>query len=323
LYAFILNDRDIASIDDTMSGGTLTQNGTSDVTLGSLPSNLQYTTLSSFGIDLIAGTRERSGIETCKLFRWDTASPAWNSADDIPESIINNFITIDNYVLAQGGNIGRLYYYNGNTLEPFKKIKGDYSNKTMNCYPDSTCQFRGLGLFGVSNLSGNPCNQGVYSVGQYDRNYPMALNLEYAISTGSITNIEIGTLCSAGTLLMVAWKAGTNYGIDEIDWANKYTGAYLKTIAVGGNRFNQKEFKNFNVDYKSKPAGTDITLSYDKNYGSSVGTITLDDQSAYNKMSVDSSLEAGVAQFRIGLTTTGNSSPEVEDFYCQFNERDL
>jgi len=323
IYLFILNDDDIASLDDTTGGGTLTTNGTSDVSLGSLPSNLQYTTLSNFGIDLIAGTKDRSGIEQCKLFRWDTASPAWNSADDIPESIINGFITIDNYVLAQGGKGGRLYYYNGSTLEPFKKIKGDYSNKSMKMNPDSTCQFGGLGLLGISNLSGNPCNQGIYSVGQYDRNYPMALNLEYVISHGSIQDIEIGTLCSSGTLLMVGWKAGTTYGIDEIDWGTKYASAYVKTIAIGGNRFNQKEFKNFNIDYKSKPSGTDITLNAYKNYGSVAETITLDDQSDYNKMSTDHSIEGGVAQFKIGLTTTGNSSPKVEDFYCQFNERDL
>jgi len=323
IYLFILNDNNIASIDDTTGGGTLVLNGTSDVTLTALPDNLQYTTLSNFGIDLIAGTRDRAGIEQCKLFRWDTASPAWNSADDIPESAINGFITIDNYVLAQGGNAGRLYYYNGNTLEPFKKIKGDYNNKSMTMNPDSTCQFRGLGLMGISNISGNPCNQGVYSVGQYDRNYPMALNLEYAISHGSIQDIEIGTLCSSGTLLMVGWKAGTSYGIDEINWGNKYASAYVKTLAVGGNRFNQKEFKNYNIDYKSKPTGTDITLNAYKNYGTTANTITLDNQSDYNKMSVDSSLEAGVAQFKIGLTTSGNSSPEVEGFYCKWNERDL
>jgi hypothetical protein len=143
------------------------------------------------------------------------------------------------------------------------------------------------------------------------------------ISQGSITNIEIGTLCSAGTLLTVGWKAGTSYGIDEISWGTKYASAYLKTLAVGGNRFNQKEFKNYNIDYKSKPTGTDITLNAYKNYGTTASTITLDNQSDYNKMSVDSSLEAGVAQFRIGLTTSGNSSPEVEGFYCKWNERDL
>jgi hypothetical protein len=324
IYLFILNNDDIASIDDTTGGGTLVQNGTSDVTLTSLPDNLQYTTMTNFGIDLIVGTRDRAGIEQCKLFRWDTASPAWNSADDIPESMINGFITIDNYVLAQGGNAGRLYYYNGSTLEPFKKIKGDYKNKSMTMNPDSTCQFRGLGLFGVSNLSGNPCNQGVYTVGQYDRNYPMALNLDYVISHGSIKDIEIGTLCSAGTLLMVGWKAGTSYGIDEISWGTKYASAYVKTLAIGGNRFLQKEFKNYNIDYRTKPSGTDIGLEYDVNYGGSTGTITLDNnQTSYYKMSADSSLEAGVAQFKIKLTTSGNSSPEIEDFYTSFNQREV
>jgi len=322
LYLFIINDELVASVDD--SAGTLTVAGKPDVTLQSLPDDFRYTAISNFGNDLILGTKNISGTEECRIARWDTVSTNFNSTDEIPESSINTFLTIDNYTLAQAGGMGRLYYYNGDTLEPFRKIKGDYDNKSMICHPDSKCQFRGLGMLGISNLYGNPLNEGVYSIGQYDKNYPMAINLDYVISHGSVKNIEIGTMCSAGTLLMVAWKAGTTYGIDEIDWTNKYASAYVKTIAVSGSRYKQKQFGEYNISYKTKPSGTDIGLEYDINYGSSEGTITLDNnQTGYYKMSGDASLEAGVAQFKIKLTTSGNSSPEVEELYTSFNERDV
>ena len=320
LYLFILNKRNIATVDDT---GTITLDGTPDVTLSTLPDNYEYTAISNFGDDLIMGTKEVSGVETSRIMRWDTVSPAWNSTDDIPESSINSFITIDNYVLAQAGNQGNLYFYNGSTLEKFKKIQGDYNNKTMTTYPGSVCQFLGKGMLGVSNLYGNPCNQGVYSIGQYDRNYPMALNLDYPISRGSISDIEIGALTSSGTLLTVAWKAGGSCGIDEIDWGSKYPSAYFKTLSVGGDRMNQKTFKEYNVSYKEKPTGTDIKLYYYPNYSTGTTEISLTDKSDYNKMAAQDTFEAGVAQFRVGFTTSGNDAPAMEELFVKWNEKDI
>jgi len=319
LYLYILNSRNVATVDDT---GTITLTGTPDVNLNTLPSNYKYTTISNYGIDLILGTEEISGVETSRILRWDTVSPTWNTTDDIPESSINAFISINNFLLVQGGNQGRLYFYNGNELEPFKKIQGDYQNKTMTVNSASVCQFQGIALFGVSNVSGNPCNMGVYSLGQYDRSYPMALNLEYVPSTGSITGMEFGKLISSGTSLCVAWKHGTEYGIDELNWNSKYTGAYFKTLQISGDRWKKKEFKEFNLSYKSKPTSTDITLNYYKNYGTSLGTISLNDQTDYNKMSNLNSFEVGTNQFRVNFTTSGNNAPSLEELYCQWMEKD-
>ena len=319
LYLYMLNGRNVATVDDT---GTITVTGTPDVSLNTLPENYEYTTISNFGIDLILGTKETSGIETSRIFRWDTASPAWNSTDDIPESSINSFITIDNYVIAQAGHEGRLYFYNGSSLEKFKKIQGDYANKSMTMHPDSVCQFLGRGMFGLSNLSGNPCNLGVYSLGQYDRNYPMALNLDFVLSTGATSGIEIGALTSSGTLLTVAWGSGTTYGIDEIDWANKYGSAYFNTLQVGGERYTQKTFKEYNIAYKEKPTGTDIKLNYYSNFGS-MGTITLTDKSGYNKLTNMDTFEAGTAKFKVSFETSGNNAPSVEELFVKFNEKSV
>jgi putative heme iron utilization protein len=64
----------------------------------------------------------------------------------------------------------------------------------------------GLPLFGLSNVSGNPAKQGIYSLGGYDRNYPKILNLEWLISTGRYAGVDIGAMEMAGTTLLVAWK---------------------------------------------------------------------------------------------------------------------
>jgi hypothetical protein len=320
LFLYILNSTKIASVDET---GTLTLGGTVDVTLGELADAYRYSCITNFGLDVLMGTKSVSGAEESYICRWDTVSPSWTSLDLIPEKSINAFITVDNYVLAQAGNAGNLYLFTGEELEKFRRIKGDYDNKSMTMYPGSVCQFRGFGMFGVSNLYGNPLNQGVYTLGQYSKDFPMSLVLEYPTSTGSLYTTEIGGLLSSGTWLAVPWKYNSTYGIDEISWAKKYTTAYVKTLAIGGSRHDQKEFKNYVVSYKEHPSGTDITLNYYKNYSSSLGTITLYEQTGYNKWVADESVEAGVMQFKIAFSSSSNDAPEIEDLYATWNERDV
>lgn len=319
LYLFIGNDTRIASVDD---GGTFTANGTIDVVLGDLPFNYEITTLSNFGIDILAGTKVTDTYSSAILFRWDTVSPQYNSFDEIPEIGINCVIPVDNILFIQAGTQGNIYYYNGSVLEKAKKIKGDYENKTMTCLPGSNCTFRGIPMFGVSNLLSNPCNQGVYSFGQYDRNYPLSLMLEYVISQNKITSISIGALTAIGNNLLVGWKDGANYGVDNISWSAKYASAYIKTISLVGERITPKTFAEYCISYKQKPTNTNITLTYDKNFaGTYAGTIDLVDESDYNKMRGLNNFEAGVAQFKIAFTISGNNAPEVEELYIKWNSQ--
>jgi hypothetical protein len=112
------------------------------------------------------------------------------------------------------------------------------------------------------------------------------------------------------------------FGVDVLDYANKYNGAYVKTLAIGGDRATRKEFKEFVLAYKSKPASTDITLNYDKNYaGTFTDSITLTDQSDYNKLRSQQSVLAGTTQYKISFTTSGNSAPELEEFFLIWDDK--
>lgn len=320
LYLFIGNDRKIATVDDT---GTFTATGTPDVVYQSLPPNYTITTMSPFGIDFLVGTKITSTYGSARVFRWDYSQASWLTDDDIPGEIgVNVFIPYDNFAFIQAGNQGRFWFYDGSSLEKVKRIKGDYANKTMAVHPDSVCSFNGLSMIGVSNLSSNPCNQGVYSIGQYDRNYPYALMLEYVISQNKLTSIEIGSIKAIGSNLLVAWKDGTTYGVDIIDWANKYTGAYVKTLALGGDRATSKTFLEYLIGYKQKPASTDITLSYFPNYGTSDTAIALDDFSTYNKLFTQYKIEAALIQLKLAFTVSGNDAPEIDLVYTKWNARE-
>jgi hypothetical protein len=203
LYLFIGNNRKVASVDDA---GTFTAQGTPDITFNSVPAPYSIRCLARFGIDLLIGVYNVSNNQICKIFRWDTVSASWNSDDDIPELGINAFMTVDNIMFAQCGTAGNIYYYDGSELTLYKQIKGNYLNQTMTVHPGSSRTFKGLSMFGVSNVSGNPCLQGIYSLGHHDKNYPIVLNLEYVISPDKTSNIEVGAINTVGQYLFVSWK---------------------------------------------------------------------------------------------------------------------
>lgn len=319
LYLIVGNDRQVATVDDV---GTFTANGTPDVTFVGIPFTYTIKTIANFGIDVLLGTQVTTSFATARVFRWDVASVSWIADDDIPENGINAFIPYENYMLVQAGTKGNWYYFDGETLQRIKKIKGNYDNKTMTVHPGSVCSFRGLPLFGVSNLSGNPCNQGVYSIGRYDKNYPLALMLEYVASHGKLTSVEYGAILSIGDTLLVAWKDSTTYGVDAISWSAKYASAYFTTLSIGGNREKQKTYDNFVLSYKSKPTDTDFALGYETNYNGSFEDLTLKDQSSYYKERSQDSIEAGTLRLKTAFTVNGNDAPELESLYCEFNEKE-
>ena len=203
LFLYIGNDRKLASVDDS---ATFTAAGTPDITWSSLQPEYSIKTMINYGIDILIGANITTSHSTARVFRWDQVSPTYITDDDIPENGINAFIPFDNIMYVQAGDSGHIYIYNGTTLERVKKIRGDYANKTMTVHPGSVCNFQGKPLFGVSNLSSNPCIEAVYSLYRYDRNYPIALMPEFVISPNVTSNIEVGAMLAIGSELVIAWK---------------------------------------------------------------------------------------------------------------------
>lgn len=324
LYLIIGNATKIATIDDA---SVFTASGTPDITgMTTLPSYLQVSCLEKFQSDVIIGTVANANTPHATIFRWDTVSPTWIDFKDIPENGALAFIPVDNYLVIQAGNQGQFYYYDGSTIQKYRKISGTYASSTMQTYPGSVCVFRGIAMVGISNKSGNPCLEGVYSIGQRDNSYALATMLEYVPSPNITSGLQIGAMLAVGTTLLVAWKKeadGGTYGVDAIDWNAKYNGAYFKTLAVTGDESKNKTFQEYVLNYTALPASTSLALSYDKNYAGSFTSLTLAAETSYNKYFCKSSFEANTAQFKITFTTSANTAPALRAFYCIFNERDL
>lgn len=266
--------------------------------------------------DLLIGTFINVNVNQARVFRWNTISISFTNDDGAPEIGVNAFLPSDNFVLAQVGNKGNLYTYNGSQLEQFKRIAGDWSSTNQAFVnPDAACNLNGLPLFGLSNSLGNPALQGVYSFGSYSSNYPRVLNLEYILSTAHSSNIEITAMAVAGNDVLVAWKdnnGGPTYGVDKIDWNNKFSSPYLETRVLMLDRMNGKDMR-VKIAYRSLPTNTSITLSSNINNAGYGSNEALEQDTIHNLFQTTARISgAGTVQFKIGCTTSGNTAPEIE-----------
>lgn len=284
-----------------------------------LPSQYRVSALIDYDIDLLIGTIIATTVNRAEIFRWDTVSPSWNSSDPINEAGINAFIRDDNYLYVSAGRAGNIYYYNGQYLVPHKKIPGTYtSTQTGIIYPGSVANFRGIPVFGFSNVAGNPAPQGVYSFGSYSKEYPKVLDLSFPISERSAgalvtSGLEIGAILAVGLDLLVAWRNGASYGVDLLDYSNKLTLAYFDSrMLFEDQRDVLKTLANVSAYYDSLPANTGITFSYRINGGAFVAMTSVTD-SILNAVRAQLSVDgAGSLQIRCAFTVSVNSAPVIE-----------
>jgi hypothetical protein len=271
-------------------------------------------TLIDFDIDVLIGTRR---LNKGRVLRWDARSPQWVASDEIDDEGVNAFIRDDNYVYANTGGYGRMYFYNGERLELFKRIPGEWSPTARAKINQDAVGFHlGVPVFGLSSDIGNPTLQGVYGFGSYSVNYPKALSLDYPLPTDEFEGVEIGSIITSGPDLWVSYKTGTDVGVAKLDWLNKYTNAYLETPTLIGpdNRSDFSLINAFNVDYVELPASTDVSIGIKKRYEASFTDLHTNNFTELNqiKSRVTATRIANLI-IRIGLTVNDNDSPQVEN----------
>lgn len=279
----------------------------------------RITILENFDVDLLVGTKRLD--QKSRVLRWDTESETWYGEDIIYAGEIHAFLDEDNYTYAIVGDHGVMHYYDGEKLLKHTRIPGSYSN-TARCKVNANAvgYFMGVPIFGVSNIEGNPNLQGVYSYGQYSKDYNITMDLSYPISTNEFTGVEIGVIIVQGTDVYVAWKSGTAVGIDKLDWSNKYNGAYIETMVLN-NAEDRSKFKSFDkslADYIEMPAGTSILMQYSKNYAAYIDMAQQNDTKLMQLRSKETIPEIGAIQLKYTFTVNGNSSPKIENFHGDF-----
>ncbi len=285
-----------------------------------------------YDVDLILGIIIATTNNSCQVVRWDTVQTSWQFARPVKENGINAFIWFGTLLLAQAGTSGSLYYYDGLDLKPYKRIPGTWSSVQFGeVYPQSVGNYKGIPIFGLSNspaagnTTGNPADQGIYTIGNYSKDYPAVLNgPEYVISQNLLASIEIGAILVEGNLFYVAWKDGSNYGVDVIDIANKYASAYLETMAMIPDPRYKTVFGRMWANYQSMPAGCSLAFKYYADYGTVTATTSSAVQdTTINEYYVDEGVEARTFRMRINFTVSVNSTPTVEEFGVDYNTQKL
>ncbi|NCN39990.1 hypothetical protein GW916_01945 [bacterium] len=280
---------------------------------------LRIKSLGRMNTDLLIGTFVSDNVTNTEIIRWNTWSVSFSYSDPIPEVGVNAFFETDNNVIVNAGTKGNIYFYNGSSLEEYKKVKGVYTGtKKAYVHPNAVFNFNGMPLFGLSNVSGDPANQGVYSMHRTSRNYPIVLNLEYAISTGNLGSIEIGAICPVSSdQFTVSWKDtndGTAYGVDILDLTAKSTIAYLVSRVIMIDRASLLNYGLVDACYRLLPDDTSIAVSKKINadtvFGSAIASKT-DTKRMLEATTVDIN-DAVRVQVKTALVASGNDAPELE-----------
>ena len=303
---FIGDGNQVAKVN---SAGTFTANALDILT------PLRIKTITDFDIDIVLGTIIATTVNECQVLRWDTVSTSWTASDPIPENGINAFIHDDNYLYAQAGQFGGIYFYNGEQLIPYKRIPGTWSPTSYGeVYPQAVSNLLGRPVFGLSNGSGNPALQGVYTFGSYSKDYPKVLDLSYPISnSATMQTLEIGAVLAVGADLFVAWKDSDTYGVDKLDWSAKYASAYLETMMLAQDKRDiLKTLSKVSAFYNSLPANTGITFSYKINNDSYVEMTSITN-SVLNEVFANLTVpDIGSLQIKASFTISGNNAPVIE-----------
>jgi hypothetical protein len=302
--------------DSTSYLGTSTAGSLVDTTFN-IKDPERITTLFGFDIDALVGTKVE-GRNLARVLRWDTASESWSAEDVVEENGVSAFIRDDNYVYVYTGEFGKLFFYNGEKLEPFTRIPGDWSpTQRAVIHQGAVATHLGVPVFGLSNLEGNPALQGVYSFGSYSKDYPKVLDLSFPISSGAFDGVTVGAVLSVGADLYVAWKDANGAGVDKLDYDNKYGSAYIETMMLSApqERGILKTALEACAYYASLPASSGITFGYKKKYEADYATLTpVTDAKVCAVKARESIPEVANLQLKFGFTASGNDAPEVESF---------
>lgn len=274
--------------------------------------------------DLLIGTIVSNNVPRSWVHRWDTWSITTSYNYPIPEVGVNAFLQAgDAEIIIQAGLSGNFYLLNGSIFQKQGKIPSNFptlyspTSQNQSFYP-AVAVLDNIPLIGISNVTGNPTYEGVYAFGAHAINYPQVLTLPYPISTGNLSNVTIWSLAVQGNNLYVSWKdttSGTVYGIDKLDYSNKYNGAFFETRIIKFSRIWLDNYNKIVIDYQTLPANTTINLSYDANWTGYIaysGTDLFTDTDR-NQIVGNLNPRAKTMRFKVSTTASGNNAPAIED----------
>lgn len=294
-----------------------------------IPVGYRVSALGKMATNLLVGTIIAPTVSRCEIFNWNTYGQSFISSDTVYEPGINCFLETDNFVIVNAGLAGNLYSYDGANLVFYKKIPGTYSPTAQAIiYPEATDLYNGfLPIFGVSNVQGDPCDEGIWSMGKYSNNYPTVLNLEFPTSNvdvngyNIVAGIQIGAVVVVGQDVYMAWAYNGAFGVDKLDYSTKILHPILESRNIDPFLSGLTTFNEFIATHEDVlPVGTSLQFKYGLNGATaSTNSLTTIDDTDRNRTYVDDPhIEARTILFRLEATTNGNTTPKVQQIVISF-----
>jgi len=245
-----------------------------------LPAQFKATCLVNIGDDVLIGTYISTDVSYCKVFLWDTVSTGWTYEDEVFEIGINNFVKLDNIVVAQCGTTGNFYYWDGSQMVYFGRIKGI----TTSLGEQKTAVYKRRPLFANGTK--------IYSIHKEANGLPYAFCGEYT-GTGTIQSLAVqgqDLLASVGTGVD---KRGTAYAVATVE--SPEVQSMIEQIKIG---------------YDLYPAGVGIQTSIN---GASYEAKTEIVEEEMKEVSYDEGeLQGSTTQVKLTLTASGASIPIIK-----------
>lgn len=246
------------------------------------------------GIWALIGTKVADDVNLAGIFSWDTLNSTWIHEDYINEDGVNMFINGDNQIYIQIGSVGNIYRWTGTKAVLWGRLRDN-----------DTIIDTALNPYGSTNLNGLPLvatDDGVFSLGRSDVDFPITQVIEYTCSDSSA---ELAAIETVGNNVLLAWKESTTYGLDKT--SSNYADAVIITPECQGKINNVKIF------YDSTPSTSTITARYKIDGGSwtscALTEDTEDNLVFYNDIALNAKR---TAQMEITLDAVTTNTPMID-----------
>lgn len=286
-----------------------------------LPSNFKITSLTAYGKYIAIACSPVSTFNgVSKVFLWDGTSTEVQEAIDWGEGELRVLETIEGYLVgitdrylnnSTGAGRGSMIVqiYSGGVPSVVKEVFTQaLTNKTM---PISKAVKNNRLFFAckiMTNSAGTEYNEGVWSFGRKNVNYPFALTLD--VIDSNIDTDGIQAFGTAGNYFFIAHSGDGSIDKTNDSATYAFTSVYESQILNFGEPDADKTLLSLKVSFRKQLAGESLTAKYRVNNATTwttIGTYDTDDSMSYtfpNIASTGTAFASGY-EYEFRLESTG------------------
>jgi hypothetical protein len=297
-----------------------------------LPTNLKITSIANFGKYLAIGTAPKDGFNgVSKVFLWNFTSPDIQEVIDwgegelrILETIEGMLVGVTDRYLNNDAGAGRgsliIQGYTGGYPQVIKEI---FTAKLTGQEMPLAKAVRNNRLFLAAkvfkNAAGTEYDEGIWSFGRKNAQYPWAISLDYIDENISTSGIQ--SFGSAANYFFIAHSGDGS--VDKINDAATYTftSIYEPNIINFNDTANDKVLKSVKIDVRRLTTGESVTLKYradDETSWNTIGTFNTVGGISYIFTNASGSNFKSGKEYRFRVESTGGAEVTGLHFKAEY-----